>query len=134
MLGCLFAFPPISMFPALYSYADLGPIALRLALAAIFFVHGPPKLSGKMGPFMAAVGLAETVGAVSVFLGLFTQIGAILLGAIMVGATYKKISEWHIPFTAMDKTGWEFDVLILAACVLLLLVGPGAYSLDALIG
>lgn len=120
------------MTDVFYNYGDLGVLALRLCLAAIFFVHGLKKLNGAQGNFMTFIGAAETAGAFAMLLGFLTQLAAIGLGIIMIGATYKKINEWHMPFTAMDKTGWEFDLLILGACIVLLTLGAGAYSVDAM--
>ena len=120
------------MLSFLFSSADCGLLALRIAIAVIFLVHGPKKLSGAMGAFMTFIGAAETAGAVAVLLGFLTQYAALGLGIIMVGAIYKKITEWHVPFTAMDKTGWEFDLMILSGCLALLTSGAGAWSVDAL--
>ena len=120
------------MFYALQSYGDFSLLVLRLAIAAIFFAHGPKKLNGSMGSFMTVIGWIETVGGISVLLGLLTQLGALGLGIIMLGATWKKINEWHVPFTAMDKMGWEFDLIIFAACFVLFVMGAGYYSVDAL--
>lgn len=119
------------MLPSLYEYADLGFVLLRLAIATIFLVHGPKKLLGKMGLFMTFIGAAETVGALAILVGFLTQLAALGLGIIMVGAIYKKIAEWHIPFTAKDKTGWEFDLMILGGCLVLMTLGSGLYGLDA---
>jgi uncharacterized membrane protein YphA (DoxX/SURF4 family) len=99
---------------------DLGVLALRLAIAGIFLVHGPPKLSGTMGTFMTFIGTAETLGGIAILLGVLVPWAALGLGIIMIGAIYKKAIQWNVPFTAMDKTGWEFDVLILAACIALI--------------
>lgn len=131
MQVCSFPFPMFDLY-VLYDYADLGLLALRGAIAAIFLVHGPAKLSGKMGSFMTFIGAAETAGGLAILVGFLTQLAAVGLGIIMLGAIYKKITEWKIPFTAMDKTGWEFDLLILAGCVTLLFFGGGLYSVDVL--
>lgn len=131
------------LFPSLYSYGDFGLLALRLVLAAIFLVHGVPKLKNPAGISQAigassgmglAIGLAETLGGASVGLGVLTQVGAAALAVIMLGALHFKINRWKMPFTAMDKTGWEFDLLILAAAVLLLFSGPGSIALDPALG
>jgi len=115
-----------------YNYGDLGVLVLRLCLAAIFLVHGPKKLNGAQGNFMLFIGAAETAGGIAMLLGFLTQLAVIGLGIIMIGAIYKKMNEWHVPFTAMDKSGWEFDLLILGACITLLTLGAGAYSVDAM--
>lgn len=114
----------------LFPHGDAGILLLRLAVAAIFLVHGINKLDGKMGQFMLFIGIAETLGGAALIVGFLTQLAALGLAIIMLGAIYKKIVEWHVPFTAMDKTGWEFDLLILASCAALMTLGSGAYGFD----
>jgi len=80
------------------------------------------------------VGLIETVGAIAVLIGLFTPLGALGLAVIMVGALHYKINKWHVPFTAMEKMGWEFDLILLAAALLLMTTGAGPLSVDASLG
>lgn len=127
------------MSSLLYLLTPWTTLALRLALAAIFFVHGPPKmkmnhqLAPKMGMTPEAVwsvGVAETVVAVSMLIGLLTQISAIAIVGLMLGAIYCKMMKWHVPFTAMDKTGWEFDLVILCAALVLITNGAGSISVD----
>lgn len=128
--------------PSLYAFSSWGILALRIALAAIFFVHGPPKLAksesmaagmGLPAGFVWLLGLVETLSALSVLLGLLTQLGALGITVVMLGALHYKINKWHMPFTAMDKTGWEFDLVLLGAALTLLTIGPGMLSLDWLV-
>lgn len=126
------------MFPQLSAYTDLGLLALRLAVAAIFLVHAMPKLKKPEG--MAAgmgwpkggvqlLGVAEALGGLSVLSGFYLQLGALLIAVIMLGATYLKIFKWKAPFAAMDKTGWELDLILLGAALALATVGGGAINL-----
>jgi len=126
-----------------YSLMPWTMLLLRVALGAIFLVHGMPKL--KMAHKLASmlemssgmvtlVGLIETVGAIAVLIGLFTPLGALGLAVIMVGALHYKINKWHVPFTAMEKMGWEFDLILLAAALLLMTTGAGPLSVDASLG
>ncbi len=126
------------LFPNLLSYADLGMWLMRLALGVIFLVHAMPKLKkpahmaqGMGWPSwgITLLGLVELLGGLSVILGVYTQVGALLLGLVMLGALYFKISKWKTPFTAMDKMGWEFDLLLLATALAVLLTSGGSYQL-----
>ena len=119
-------------FLTLHSFSDWGLLALRLALFAIFWVHGRAKAGNKMG-LMRVLSVCEPLGALGVLSGLLTQPAAFGLALVMGGAIYMKISKWHVPFKAEDKTGWEFDLIILAACIMLILSGAGAFSLDRLL-
>jgi putative oxidoreductase len=119
------------MLDLLFTYGDAGILLLRLPIAIIFLVHGTKKLDGSMGNFMRFIGVAETLGGLAILLGFLTQLAALGLAIIMIGALYKKIVEWKVPFTAMDKMGWEFDLMILGACAALMTLGSGAYGIDA---
>lgn len=126
------------ILPSLLQYSDWGLVFLRVAVAAIFLYHAWPKLKNP-GPMAQAMGISammprmlgfvETVGALFVLTGLYFQVGAILLSIVMIGALKMKMRKWHVPFMASDKTGWEFDFLILAANITFLLGGPGGISL-----
>ncbi len=52
--------------------------------------------------------------------------GAVLLIIVMLGAIYHKMFKWNTPFSALDKMGWEFDLVLLAANLAILLSGGGA--------
>ena len=123
----------------LYPLMPWSMILLRITLAAIFYVHGSPKMknpgsmAGAMGMtsnMVWMVGVVETVSAASVLLGLLTQLGALAMVVIMLGAIYCKTQKWNVPFTEHGKMGWEFDLIILAAALLLATTGPGYMSVD----
>ena len=115
-------------------YADYALLFLRIAIAAIFIKHGLPKITGAktMGPMMGMpspavllLGLVELLSGLAVLLGIGEQIGAGLLAIVMLGAMWYKIVKWKVPFAAHDKNGWEFDLILLAASILLLTMGGG---------
>jgi uncharacterized membrane protein YphA (DoxX/SURF4 family) len=127
----------MDFFASMYAYGDFGLLALRLAVAGIFIVHGKSKFAkwkpgatGDMLGLMKFLAIAETLGGIAMLFGFLTHLAAIGLGIIMLGATKMKMFKWKMPFTAHDKVGWEFDVLILAVCMALFFFGPGALSLD----
>jgi uncharacterized membrane protein YphA (DoxX/SURF4 family) len=114
---------------AFNEFSSIGYLALRLVIAVIFIVHAWPKLKHPTG--MASgmgwsiekvrfIGLVELLGSVLIALGVFIQWGALALLIVMIGAIYYKIQKWKVPFTAQDKTGWEFDLLLLSALLYLL--------------
>lgn len=126
------------MFDSLLQFSDAGVFLLRAALAAVFLWHGIPKLrkareqaSHMNWPVsaMVALGLAETLGAIGVLLGAFTQLSALILAVVMAGALYMKIFKWHVPFSAHDRTGWEFDLILFAVALMLVFGGGGALGL-----
>lgn len=123
------------------NFGDYGLFSLRLAIAAIFFVHGYGKhVFWKMKPsaemsagkinFMKFISIAEALGAAAMLFGFLTQFAAIGLGIIMLGAIYSKIKLWKIPFSTQENTGWEFDLIILSGCVALATLGSGQFALE----
>ena len=120
-----------------------GLLVLRVFLGIIFVYHGMPKLmmSGKMSKGMGwssgsvfFLGLVELLSGIALILGFYAEIGALLVGLVMLGAIYHKIFVWHVPFSSMDKMGWEFDLILLGAAIALLFIGAGLYSLDYMLG
>lgn len=122
----------------LASYSDTGLLILRVVLGAIFIFHGAPKLKsaqaiakgmGMPAPAVMLLGLTEVVAGVAVILGIYTQIGAALLAAVMIGAIYFKVVKWNVPFYGKNTTGWEFDLILLAGALCLTLSDGGAFGL-----
>ncbi|MBI1961311.1 MAG: DoxX family protein [Candidatus Sungbacteria bacterium] len=101
-------------------YSDQGLFLLRLAVAAVFLVHATMKFK-KVSP-MTAVGVVELIAAIALVVGLYTQVAALALGVVMLGATYMKIAKWKTGFV----NGWEFDLILLAANVVILTSGGGS--------
>lgn len=128
-------------FGSLHSLIDVPLIALRAAIGAIFLVHGWPKVMSasamaaawgnpNMAGFLRFLGTAEIAGSFAVFAGLLTPLSAAGLSIIMLGAIWTKLTSMKTGFTAHDKTGWEFDVMVLAGTVTLFFLGAGRFSID----
>lgn len=65
-------------------------------------------------------------------LGLFVlrlTVAATLLAIVMLGATYYKVFKWKMKFSMRTSTGWEFDLILLAANIAIFFVGIGAWKL-----
>jgi len=124
-------------------FGDIGLLVLRVFLGTIFISHGMPKLTmsekiargmSMSNGFILFLGLIELFSGLALVLGFYTEIGALLIGIVMLGALWHKMFKWEIPFVAMDKTGWEFDFILLGAAIAILFLGAGRISLDALFG
>lgn len=128
---------------------DLALGLLRVAMGAVFLAHGVPKifrnadtghgprrteqlLRSKGIPFPAVLagmaGYVELVAGAMVLLGLFTRIAVIPLILILVLAI--AIVKGKKGF--VDGWDWPFTLIIVG--VVLLMLGPGDISLDALLG
>ncbi len=113
-------------------------VFLRIIIAIVFFSSGlkhaqNPIERGKsigLSPQITKfLGIAEMVGAVSITLGLFTQIGALILIGAMVGAMYKKIAVWKTGFFAEKGYGWHYDLLLLCGLLVIFTTDGGYITL-----
>jgi len=131
---------------------DLGLLLLRLALAAILYMHAMQKLRGwfsgaglekqaqvfhNMGhrPGRQMVILAsacELTGSALIALGLITPLGAAILAGTMAVAggtlTLAKGTFWNL------LGGGEYPLALAGVAVVLGFTGPGAWSVDSALG
>jgi putative oxidoreductase len=121
-----------------------GLLILRLVVGAAFILHGWPKIQAPfawMGPdapvpgvlqFCAA--LAEFVGGMLLMAGLLTPLAALGLASTMVVAIVMvHLSKGH-PFVGKPGTpSYELAAAYLSAVLAILCLGPGRFSLDALL-
>lgn len=125
------------MFPALKRHGDIAFLILRLVIGIIFLYHGWMKLSGlmagnEMSGIMTILAIAEPLGGLALILGFLTQLASLGLAIIMIGAIYMKMTAFGVGFAGSQATGWEFDLMILAGCIVLLFIGAGKYAVDAM--
>jgi putative oxidoreductase len=130
--------------------SDLGLLILRIVIGLTLAGHGAQKLFGwwggpgiagwiesmrklRMRPpvlFAWLAALSEFGGGLLVALGLLSPLGNCLIAGAMVVA----IATVHLSRGFwVSKGGYEFNLLIIAAVLMLALVGPGAYSVDQLL-
>ena len=123
----------------LSGYGDQGILILRLVVAVIFMYHAVPKFKtpeamgkgiGWSAQKVQALGWFEMVSGILLIIGgWLTSLGSFVLAVVMVGAIWHKAMKWNVPFAAHDKTGWEFDLLLLAACLAIYLTSGGGLRL-----
>lgn len=94
-------------------------------------MHGRMKLSNSkaVGPKLTALGAVETLSALFLITGLYTQYAALALSIVMLGALYMKIFSWKMKFMEDKATGWELDLVLLGANLFILTFGPGSIAL-----
>lgn len=116
--------------------APLALLLLRIIVGIIFFSSGRshaqnPEERGKsigMSPAVTQfLGIAEMAAGVTLALGIFTQLAALVIIFVMLGAIYKKIFEWNTGFYADKGFGWHYDLLLLLAAFVILATRGGAY-------
>jgi putative oxidoreductase len=129
---------PSMVFPQLLRFADFGLLLLRLMVGMIFLPSGwhhlkdPEARSKSIGMskgFTIILGVGELAGSLGVIFGVLTQIAAIGLILIMLGAIYKKIFAWHIGFWGEKGSGWHYDLILVVMNLVILFTGGGKYLL-----
>jgi putative oxidoreductase len=127
-----------------------GLLVLRLALGLLMAAHGAQKLIGWSGgpglsgfaatldrlgirpgrPWAVVAAAVELGGGLLVALGLLTQAAALLLAGDLLVA----ILTVHLANGFWNRNGgFEFPLSLLGGFVALSLVGPGPWSIDAVI-
>jgi len=122
----------------LSSLIPISLLLLRIIVAIVFFSSGkshamnPVERGESVGlsPSMTRfLGIAEIIAAVSIALGIFPQIGALIVIIAMLGAIQKKVFVWKIGFYAEKGFGWHYDLIFLIAALVIIATNGGAYIL-----
>jgi len=131
--------------------ADIGLAFLRIVIGLTMAAHGAQKAFGwwsgpgpdgwrravasmgfrPSGLWAAISTLAELIGGPLLGVGLFTPVAA----AVLVGHCTVIIGQVHLPKGFWNRnSGYEFPLVLAAGAVAVALIGPGALSLDHLLG
>jgi putative oxidoreductase len=130
------------IFPALTHYVDIALLLLRLMIGLIFFTSGWTHLTnaearsrdiGSSKAFTLFLGAAECAGALGVAFGVLTQLAAIGLILLMLGAIQKKIATWRTGFWGKHGTdGWSYDLIMILMMLVILTTAGGNLALENL--
>jgi putative oxidoreductase len=128
-----------AQIPALLAFDDLALLLMRVLVGAVFMTSGwshvkDPVARGKsieLSPAVTRVlGTAELAGGLGVALGVLTQLAAIGLILVMLGAIQKKIFVWRTGFWGKHGTdGWHYDLMLVLMCLVIATTGGGRYVL-----
>jgi putative oxidoreductase len=122
---------------------SIGKLILRLALGGLVLMHGIAKLTGGIGfitdtvtgaglPAFLAYGVyvGEVLAPLAVILGLYSRIGAAVIGINMLFA----IGLVHTAefFSRNQTGGWTLELqgMFLFSAIALAVMGPGRYALN----
>ena len=123
---------------------SIALLLLRLVVGLAFIFHGVPKidsptqwdahgpLPGVPGWLQAIVAVAEFGGGIFLIVGFLTPVFAFLIGADMLVA----ILGVHVPgggHFVGGRGSYELPLTYLVVMIVLLMLGPGAYSIDAML-
>ena len=124
------------MFPQLTRFTDLGLLLLRLMVASVFVTSGwshvtkseerSKSIEMSQG-FTIFLGIAEIAGGLGVAFGVFTQLAAILLILVMLGAIQKKIFVWHTGFWGEKTYGWHYDLMFVVMNLVIAFTNGGKW-------
>jgi putative oxidoreductase len=126
------------MFPQLARFTDLALLLLRLMVGLVFATSGyshlkDPEARAKSiempKSFAIFLGIAEVAGGLAIAAGVLTQLAALGLILIMLGAIYKKIFRWHTDFWGEKAYGWHYDLTFVLMNLVIASTNGGAYVL-----
>jgi putative oxidoreductase len=132
------------MMNRLYTYTDSrGSIALlllRLVVGVAFVLHGLPKIQNPFGwakdgfpPFLQALAaLSEFGGGLALIVGLLTPLAMFGLLCTMLVAAWTHASQ-GAPWVGAGGPSYELAALYAVIALAFVLIGPGRFSLDALL-
>ncbi len=120
------------------AFTDAALLLLRLMIAAVFGTSGYSHLKDPVGRsqtigmskgFTVFLGAAELAGALGLAFGVLTQLAALGLIFVMLGAIQKKIAVWHTGFWGKGSQGWHYDLIFVVMNLVVIATGGGRWVL-----
>jgi len=118
---------------------DVVFIGLRSAIGIIFVVHGMMKFDPEFASYLPMMGLpvemqipialAELIPGILLIIGVLSRLSTSLLSIIMLGAIVHVKGAQSLT----GEMGVEFDLILLASLLVIMIVGPGRISLAHII-
>ena len=115
-------------------FHDVAHFGVRITIGMIFVMHSLGKFEPGFLGFLERLGLppemqfpialAEFVPGVLLMIGGLTRISSALLAVVMLGAIF--VVKGAEKFTGQGGT--ELDILLLAGCLVIAVIGPGRIS------
>lgn len=114
----------LNMFPALITYNLLAPVIIRLVLGVVFGYIGHHRIKTKEKG-LVLFGMIHVIIGILFFVGLMTQVAAIVASIILVVQLAHKVKS-----KAFLTDGVNYYILLLAMSLSLIFSGSGLWALD----
>ena len=118
---------------------DITHFGIRAAIAVIFIVNASGKFNPGFAEWLVSIGipaemqipiaLAELVSGTFLLVGVLSRISASLLSIIMLGAIFHVKGASNLT----GEGGYQIDLILLAACLAIIAIGPGRVSISHLV-
>jgi putative oxidoreductase len=124
------------MIPFVGQLTGYALVFLRIMVGVVFLASGyndlkDPAARGKgLGlpkSFTIFLGVAELAGGAAVIVGFLSQLAAIGLILIMLGALQKKIFVWKTGFWGKDNQGWNYELTLVSMLLVILCTNGGPF-------
>ena len=119
---------------------DITHWGISASIGVIFIVHSLKKFDPSWQEWLISIGippemqlpiaLAEFIGGILLVAGIFTRITSTVFSIILLGAIFH--IRWENGFF-VSKGGWEWDLVMLAAVLAIMVAGPGRISISHLV-
>ena len=128
------------------NFSSTALLTLRLIVGISFIIHGWGKIQAPFNwlpinapisipsffQFLAA--LSEFAGGIAWILGLITPLASFGMSITMLVAAYVHVSVFKDPFVNLTGgTSYELALVYFAISLVLMVIGPGKFSLDKFI-
>ncbi|MDB5043700.1 MAG: DoxX [Candidatus Eremiobacteraeota bacterium] len=117
---------------------DWGLLFLRIMAGATYVDSGFSDLKdldarsksiGMSRNFTTFLAVAEIAGGAGLILGVLTQLAAIGLILIMLGAIQRKIFVWKVSFWGNGGLGWSYDLTFISMLLVIMFTDGGRFVL-----
>ena len=119
---------------------DLTHWGISASIGVIFIVHSLKKFDPGWQEWLVNMGippelqlpiaLAELIGGILLVVGVLTRISAAIFSIILLGAIFH--IRWENGFF-ISQGGWEWDLVMLAVTLSIIIAGPGRVSISHVI-
>ncbi len=119
---------------------DITHWGLRASIGAIFIVHSLKKFDPSWQEWLISIGippemqlpiaLAELIGGILLVIGVLARVTGAIFAIILLGAIFH--IRWENGFF-VSKGGWEWDLVMLAVVLAIIVAGPGRISISHLV-